>query len=257
MAKVRYTRTGDVGEVTLAAPPLNLFGRELLDDLFAALDAAIDDDPRALLVRAEGDAFSAGADVSIFAGHDRDSAKQLLHPLVDQLERFSKWPVPKVAAVNGLCLAAGFEVALACDIIWAGDNAAMGLVEALVGVTPFGGGTARLAARCGIGRAAEAVYSARIYDAATMADWGVVQRVVPADQLEAKARKLAESLAAGPTRAHRATSAVLQSFIASGAEAADETLREHGPEVLLTEDVQTGVASLLANGPGHATFTGR
>lgn len=257
MAKVRYDRRGDVGELVLADAPLNLFGREFADDMFAALQAARADAPRAVLVHAEGDAFSAGADVQIFMGHDLDSARALLHEFLHRLNEFSHWPVPKITAVNGLCLAAGFEIALAGDIIWASDTANFGLVEALIGATPFGGGTARFAARAGLGRAAEAVYGARIYDAETMRDWGVVQRVVPADDLLDKARGLADQLAAGPSVAHAATSAVLNAWAESGVAAADLALRHVAPPILVTEDIKAGVESLLANGPGHATFTGR
>ena len=257
MSKVRYERRGDVGELVLADPPLNLFSRAFADDMFAALTEARTDAPRALLCHAEGDAFSAGADVHIFQGHDLDSARALLHEFLHRLTEFTHWPVPKVTAVNGLCLAAGFEIALAGDIIWAGDTAQFGLVEALIGATPFGGGTARLAARAGIGRAAEAVYGARLYDAETMQDWGVVQRVVPAGDLLDKARGLAEQLAAGPTRAHEATSAVLNAYAEAGIAAADATLRQVAPRILVTEDLANGVESLLENGPGHAKFVGR
>jgi len=257
MAKVRYERIGDVGEVVFCDPPLNLFGREVIADLQTALVAAREDAPRAVLTRAEGSAFSGGADVKIFQGHDLDSARALLHPFVHQLQEFAHWPVPKLAAVQGLCLAAGFEIVLASDLIWAGEDAQLGLVEALIGVTPFGGGTARLAARCGRGRAAEAVYGARIYDAATLKDWGVVQRVLPADELLDKARQQAASLAAGPSRAHAATSAVLNAWAEGGLRAADDALLHVGPPVLVTEDVKAGVASLLEKGPGHARFEGR
>ena len=96
------------------------------------------------------------------------------------IRRFGEIPIPTVAAVQGLCLAAGLEVALSCDLIWAAEGCNLGLVEAVIGATPFGGGTQRLVARAGAGRAAEAVLTARAYPAETMLDWGVVNRVVPA-----------------------------------------------------------------------------
>ena len=92
-------------------------------------------------------------------------------------------PVPTVAAVHGLCLAAGLEVALTADLIWAAEGAQLGLVEAVIGATPFGGGTQRLVARAGAGRAAEAVLTGRPYPAQTMLEWGVVNRVVPDAEL--------------------------------------------------------------------------
>ena len=114
------------------------------------------------------------------------------------IRRFAEIPVPTVAAVQGLCLAAGLEVALSCDLIWAAEGTQLGLVEGVIGATPFGGGTQRLVARAGAGRAAEAVLTARPYPADTMLQWGVVNRVVAADDLHEKARAFAERLASGP-----------------------------------------------------------
>ena len=162
-------------------------------------------DARAILVRAEGDNFSAGANVEIFIDRDEPAARELIEEFIPTIRRFAEIPVPTVAAVHGLCLAAGLEVALSCDLIWAAEGTQLGLVEAVIGATPFGGGTQRLVARAGAGRAAEAVLGARTYPAATMLEWGVVNRVVAADDLHEKARAFAGQLAAGPTLAHAAT----------------------------------------------------
>jgi enoyl-CoA hydratase/carnithine racemase len=165
--------------------------------------------------------------------------------------------VPTVAAVQGFCLAAGLEVALSCDLIWAAEGTQLGLVEAVIGATPFGGGTQRLVARAGAGRAAEAVLSARAYPAQTMLDWGVVNRVVAAEDLVPKARAFAEQLARGPTLAHAATKRMIRLAVDEGVEAADAALPEAGARVMASEDLQQGARTLLEQGPGHATFEGR
>jgi enoyl-CoA hydratase/carnithine racemase len=257
MAEVNFTLDGDVGEIVLADPPLNLFGLELARGLVEAVTRARDSDARAILVRAEGDNFSAGANVEMFLDRDEAAARELIEEFIPAIRRFGEIPVPTVTAVQGLCLAAGLEVALSCDLIWAAEGSNLGLVEAVIGATPFGGGTQRLVARAGAGRAAEAVLTARAYPAETMLDWGVVNRVVPSAELLAKARAFAHRLAAGPTVAHRATKRMIQIAVDEGVEAADSALPREGAIVMASEDLQNGARTLLEKGPGQATFAGR
>jgi enoyl-CoA hydratase/carnithine racemase len=257
MAKVDFKLDGDVGEIVLADPPLNLFGLELARALTAAAEEARDSGARAVLLRAEGEHFSAGANVEMFIGRDEAAARELLEEFMPAIRRFAEIQVPTIAAVQGLCLAAGLEVALSCDLIWAAEGTQLGLVEAVIGATPFGGGTQRLVARAGAGRAAEAVLTGRTYPAETMRDWGVVNRVVPAENLHAKAREFAGRLAAGPTLAHAATKAMIRVTVDSGVEAADARLPEAGARVMASEDLQNGARTLLEQGPGHAKFAGR
>jgi enoyl-CoA hydratase/carnithine racemase len=257
MAKARFRLEGDVGEIVIADPPLNLFGLELSRELASATEEARDSAARAILVRAEGDNFSAGANVEMFLGRDEAAARELIEEFMPAIRRFGEIAVPTVAAVQGLCLAAGLEVALSCDLIWAAEDSQLGLVEGVIGATPFGGGTQRLVARAGAGRAAEAVLSARTYPAQTMLDWGVVNRVVPAAELHEKARSFASRLASGPTVAHAATKRMIRIAVDEGVEAADAALPEAGSTVMASEDLQNGARSLLEKGPGHASFEGR
>jgi enoyl-CoA hydratase/carnithine racemase len=210
-----------------------------------------------VLVRAEGEHFSAGADVAMFRGRDEAAARALIEEFMPTIRRFAEIEVPTIAAVHGLCLAAGLEVALTCDLIWAAQDAQLGLVEAVIGATPFGGGTQRLVARAGTGRAAEAVLTARTYPAETMRDWGVVNRVVAADELRGKAQAFARRLAAGPTLAHAATKRMIGLASDQGVQAADAELPEIGARVMASTDLQHGARTLIEQGPGHATFEGR
>ena len=257
MAKVGFRLEGEVGEIVIADPPLNLFGLELSRDLASAAGAARESAARAVLVRAEGDNFSAGANVEMFVGRDEAAARELIEEFMPAIRRFAEIEVPTVAAVQGLCLAAGLEVALSCDLIWAAQSAQLGLVEGVIGATPFGGGTQRLVARAGAGRAAEAVLTARTYPAETMREWGVVNRVVAPDELRGKAYAFAERLAAGPTLAHAATKRMIRLAVDEGVEAADEALGEIGARVMASEDLQNGARALIEKGPDHATFEGR
>jgi enoyl-CoA hydratase len=257
MTKVRFTLEGDVGEILIGDPPLNLFGLELARDLAAAAGEARDSAARAILVRAQGENFSAGANVEMFLGRDEAAARELIEEFMPVIRRFAEIPVPTVVAVQGLCLAAGLEVALSCDLIWAAEGAQLGLVEGVIGATPFGGGTQRLVARAGAGRAAEAVLTARPYPAETMRDWGVVNRVVPAGELLDKARAFVARLARGPTLAHAATKRMIRLTVDDGVEAADTALPEAGARVMASEDLQNGARTLLEKGPGNAKFAGR
>jgi enoyl-CoA hydratase/carnithine racemase len=225
--------------------------------LAAAATEARDSDARAILVRAEGDNFSAGANVEVFIGRDESAARELIDEFMPAIRRFAEISAPTLAAVQGLCLAAGLEVALSCDLIWAADDAQLGLVEGVIGATPFGGGTQRLVARAGAGRAAEAVLTARTYPAQSMLDWGVVNRVVPADELREKTDAFARRLAGGPTLAYAATKRMIELAVDDGVAAADAALPEVGANVMASEDLQKGARTLLEKGPGQATFQGR
>ena len=258
MAKARFEIDGDLGVLTLADPPLNLVGLALVGDLETAMDEAERADVRAMLIEAQGLSFSAGAHVGeLFQNVSEAQARALLQRFANLSRRFSQLPVPSVVAVQGMCLAAGLEIALGCDLVWAADSASMGLVEAMIGAVPFAGGTQRVAERAGAGRAYEMAYTGRVYDAATMERWGVINRVVPAADLARKTRSFAKRLAAGPTRAHAVSKQLMRLHLDEGARAANEGVVALCPAVFETRDMQHGVASLLAHGPGQATFEGR
>jgi enoyl-CoA hydratase/carnithine racemase len=257
MTKAQFRLDGDAGEIVIADPPLNLFGLELARELAQATDEACGSSARAILVRAEGDNFSAGANVEMFLDRDEAAARELIEEFMPVIRQFAAITVPTVAAVQGLCLAAGLEVAMSCDLIWAAEGAQLGLVENVIGATPFGGGTQRLVARAGAGRAAEAVLTGRPYPAETMLEWGVVNRVLPGSDLEAKARAFTQRLAAGPTLAHAATKRMIQLTVDEGVAAADAALPEAGARVMASEDLQNGARTLLEKGPGQASFEGR
>ena len=255
--KVRYERDGDVGSITISAPPLNLFDRELTDDLVAAVAAAEGDGPRALMVLAEGDVFTGGVDVNIFHGLSGEDARRFATELIELAHRIEALPFPTLAVVQGLCLTAGFELSLACDMIWASDSAQFGLVEIVVGVTPFMGGTQRVAERAGPARARELVMSGGLYDAATLERWNVINRVLPAEDLAGKAQSFANRLAAGPTMANAATKRIVRAQTDEGTHGADAIVPDVAASLFETEDLKRAVETFLSEGPGKARFSGR
>jgi enoyl-CoA hydratase/carnithine racemase len=255
MSAVRYERDGDVGVVTIAHPPLNLFGEEIVTGLEAAIDAA--EGVRALVIRAEGEVFTGGVDVNVFHGMTADQAHGFAERLLPLVHRLEEKPFPTMAVVHGLCLTAGFELALGCDLIWAAESARFGLVEIVVGVTPFMGGTQRVAERAGPARARELVMSGALYDAAALERWNVVNRVVADDELEEKAMRFARRLAAGPTLANAATKRVVRAFLDHGVRGADERVPGIAAPLFDSEDLKGAVETFLREGPGKATFRGR
>lgn len=254
--RVRYERRGDVGVVVLCDPPLNLFGPALTSDLSAALQEAAGDSIRALLVRAEGEVFTGGADVHGFRGLGVEQGAELFDGLVAIVHRLEDMPVPTISAVHGLCLTAGFELSLGCDMIWASESARFGLVEIVVGLTPGMGGTQRVAERAGPARARELVMSGALFDAATLERWNVVNRVLPDAELAEGSMAFAERLAAGPTRANAATKAMVRAYLEHGVRGADARVGDIAAALFATEDLRRGVGSFLSEGPGRATFTG-
>jgi enoyl-CoA hydratase/carnithine racemase len=255
MSAAAFERHDQLGEIILDSPPLNLFSEELIDGLRAAVEEAATSDVRAVLLRANGSAFSAGADVSIFTGLDEAGATALMTRALSLITAIEDLPVPVIALVHGRCFAGALEVALACDLIWAAAGTQIGQLEALIGGFPFAGGTQRLASRIGAARATDMVLSAAIYSAEDLHTWGLIARVAAPDQLADEGRAFAMRLATGPTLAHKATKRVLQAWRSGGVSAADAVTYSEGPAVILSQDLQRGITSLQSSGPGHATFT--
>jgi enoyl-CoA hydratase len=256
MPHARYETEGDVGEIVIANPPLNLFGATLIEELGTAVEAAAAASPRALIIRAEGDVFTAGVDVHVFEGLDIPKADALTGSLLQLTHTLEDLPFPTMAVVHGLCLTAGLEVSLACDLLWASESARFGLVEKVVGITPLMGGTQRMAERAGTARAREFVFSGSLYDAHTLHTWGVVNRVLSDDELLEDARRFAGKLAAGPTQAHAATKRIVRAQADHGTRGADERTAALTSHLFETHDSRNAVQSFLREGPGKAAFTG-
>ena len=256
MASITVTRDGDVALITLSNPPLNLFGPDSFDALSDCVSEVEASDARAAVWRAEGDIFTGGVDVQVFADAVA-SGERGFPSLVGPVKRLESLEIPTLALCHGLCLTAGLEVALGCDMIWASESARFGLVERVVGLTPGAGGTQRIAERAGPARAREFVMTGRLYDAATMERWNVVNRVVGDDELQEKGMAFARELASGPTRAHAMTKRIVRAYLDGGIEHADEVTPGVFGDLFATEDLQNAVQSFLREGPGKATFHGK
>ncbi|WP_067720204.1 enoyl-CoA hydratase/isomerase family protein [Nocardia yamanashiensis] len=242
--------------LTVDHQPLNLYDKALLESIASDLAELAANPPRALLYRTEGKLVSGGVDVHVFDGLTPDEGAQLWQDLFARIiHPIEALPCPVIFAAHALTLTAAFEVALACDIILAAPKAKFGLVETVVGLTPSMGGPQRLAERAGSGRAREFVMTADLYDAATMAEWGVVNAVH--EDVDAAARALLDKLANGPTKAHAATKEIIGAWRSGGVAHADSVTPEVSGQLFGTEDLKGAVRSFLDVGPGKATYTGK
>jgi enoyl-CoA hydratase/carnithine racemase len=245
MSKIQYETDADVGIISLNDAPLNVFGEQHWDEMIAAVGKAAAAGHRALLIRAEGPNFSGGADVRMFHQRGAEEGKAILGRYLTISHTLENLPFPVIAAVQGLCLASGLELALACDLILAGESARFSQSEAVIGATTFLGGTQRLARRCGDARAREIVYTADVFNAATFERWNIINRIIPDDALDREALALTKRLAAGPTRAHAVTKHLVRTFNAKGLEAADKELLTEAVKLWESRDMRATVEQVL------------
>ena len=148
-----------------------------------------------VVITGAGDkAFIAGADIAEFAGRTAMMQRDVMvsRSLFNAIDSF---PKPVIAMINGYCLGGGCELALACDIRIASENASFGQPEINLGIIPGGGGTQRLTRLVGEGKAMEMILTGEIIDAKTAHAIGLVNHVVPLDQLEAKTMEIASRIA--------------------------------------------------------------
>ena len=258
MSEVVRTDERDDGVVVLRIdrPPLNALSRAVLDEIArVARELAADAEVKAVVVVGGAKAFAAGADISEFGGQAK--ARDVAKGFRAAFDAVAAIPRPVIAAINGVALGGGLELALACDLRIAADNARVGQPEILLGLIPGAGATQRLPRLVGPARAKELIWSGRHVKADEAVAMGLVDRVVPAAELQDAALAWAGSFAAGPVvafgLAKRAVDAGLDLPLEQGLDLEADAF----VEVFGTEDATIGVRSFLEHGPGKAEFSGR
>jgi enoyl-CoA hydratase len=250
-AAVRVARADAVATLTLDRPQaLNALDEATLRDLARAI-RALRREPavRAVVVAGAGRVFSAGADIAAMAAMSPGEGyafSRLGHEVLARLEALD---VPVVAAVHGVALGGGLELALACDLIVAAEGARLGQPEINLGLIPGFGGTQRLVRRVGIGRARRLVYLGEQVAAADALAMGLVDRVVPAAEVHAEAGRLAAELAAKApvalAQAKRATAVAADADLATGCRFESEAFGV----TFATEDRVEGLTAFRAKRP--------
>lgn len=249
MSQVIFEMRDDVAVVTTSNPPAELFDAAQITGLRDALREAAARDARAMVLKSDARLFSGGADVAtVFLGRTQREGRELLSDGMELIAELEDASFPVIAAVNGLCFAAGLELALACDFIIAADDTTFSQVEAMIGATTFLGGVYRLAERCGPAIAREIVYTADQYTAEQFAQWHIVNRVVPAAELHQVAFNVARRIAKGPTQAHAHTKRLVRHALTHDSRAADQLVLDEATSLYETRDLQNAVGYLVENG---------
>jgi enoyl-CoA hydratase/carnithine racemase len=249
-------RDGGVVALRIDSPPLNALSGAVLEELQSAgRELAGDPGVKAVVVLGGAKAFAAGADISEFGG--QTEAREIGRKFRDAFDGVAAIPRPVIAAINGVALGGGLELALACDLRIAADNARVGQPEILLGIIPGAGATQRLPALVGPARAKELIWSGRQVKADEALALGLVDRVVPAGELEEAALAWASSFASGAVAAMSLAKRVIDAGLDHPLEYGLQLEAEAFIEVFGTEDAATGVRSFLEQGPGKAKFAGR
>ena len=194
--EVILERADGIAVVTLNRPDsLNALSRSVMRALDRVLDQhAADRTLRAVVVTGQGRAFSAGGDLLEFNGLLQRDPRELIETLAFNQRVFAKLeslPVPVVGAVNGTAVAGGLELLLCCDVLVASEDAKLGDGHAKYGVVPAGGATVRLFRKLPVNRAMQLFFSASLYSARELSAWGLINELVPAEQLLARAKDIA------------------------------------------------------------------
>jgi enoyl-CoA hydratase len=185
---------GFVATLTIDNPPLNIITAEVRKDLHRALDELEErGDIRALIVTGQGDrAFCAGADLGEEADLTPDTVRQFLEEDNGVYDRIAAMPFPSIAAINGHCMGGGLELALACDLRIAAEDAKLRAAGVRIGLVVS---TTRLVRLVGLAAAADIVITGRTFTGAEAREWSVVTRTSPAADLRNRAKALAEEIA--------------------------------------------------------------
>jgi enoyl-CoA hydratase/carnithine racemase len=192
---VSFASNGTIGEITLDKPPANSYDIEFMHELASAIDAADDDSTaRVIVVRSASEKFfSAGADVKRFVANDVDANMEMIRFAHEVLSRIASSPKLFVAYVAGHALGGGLEIALACDVRYAGEGSyRLGTPEVTLGILPGNGGTQRLPRLIGVGPALELLLTGRQITPEEAERLGLVSRVFAGeDEFRTQVKKLA------------------------------------------------------------------
>jgi enoyl-CoA hydratase/carnithine racemase len=197
---VKLTIEGGVGEIVLDRPDkMNALNAGMIAELNSSLDLAESKRVRALLIRGEGPAFSAGRDLGD-ADEGNEDAEAIIEAQFNPLaKRIAIFPAPTFAAVHGACLGAGLGIALACDVVYIADDAKIGSPFARIGAVLDSGGHSYFVHRLGTNRALELIYTGRLLSGIEAAAWGLVNQSMPKEAVLEHTRKVAAQVAQGPT----------------------------------------------------------
>jgi len=243
---VIYEKNEGIATITLNRPEaLNALSTEVVEEILRAVeDVRSDENIRVVVLTGAGEkAFSAGADIKAMVGMTALKARELSsmgERLCVTLENLEK---PVIAAINGYALGGGMEVAMACDLRIASENARMGQTEINIGLIPGWGGTQRLTRLVGMTKAKELVFTGRMIDARTAEQIGLLNMAVPADKFREIVHQLAVDLASKAPVALKVAKALITKGADMSLDAALELEREGFGVIGSTDDLKEGTSA--------------
>jgi enoyl-CoA hydratase/carnithine racemase len=255
---VRLEVEDGVGTIRIDRPKMNALNVQVQEEIRArASEAATRDDVRAVIVYGGERVFAAGADVKEMADMTYADMVARSGGLQSAFTAVARIPKPVVAAVTGYALGGGCELALCADIRIAGEGATLGQPEILLGVIPGAGGTQRLTRLVGPSRAKDIIFTGRFVKADEALRIGLVDQVVPDEDVYAAAQAWARQFSKAASFALRAAKESVDRGSETDLDTGLEIERVQFAALFATEDRTTGMRSFVENGPGKAEFQGR
>ena len=240
--------TKNIAKIVLNRPDaLNAFSPELLEDLWAAFEQVEkDDEIRAIIITAEGEkAFSAGADLKFASTSSYEEVEKLIRRGQEVFRRIEECPKPVIAAINGFALGGGLELALSCDVRIAADHVKLGAPEVSLGLIPGWGGTERLPRIVGLGRAKELALMGQQITAQEALEMGLVNKVVPKDELQSTAIFMATKMANNAPLAVQAAKRLVNKALDRSVKEGNEEAAVEIMKLFETEDLKEGVKAVF------------
>jgi enoyl-CoA hydratase/carnithine racemase len=255
---VRLEVDRGVATLRLDRPKMNALNAQMQEEIrAAATEASARDDVKAVVVYGGERVFAAGADVKEMAGMSYVEMVDRSGALQSSFSSVAAIPKPVVAAVTGYALGGGCELALCADVRFAAEDAVLGQPEILLGIIPGAGGTQRLSRLVGPSRAKDIIFTGRFVRADEALAIGLVDRVVPADQVYDEAVGWARQFAGAATYALRAAKEAVDQGLEVDLQTGLAIERQQFAALFATEDRRVGMTSFVEQGPGKAEFTGR
>ncbi|MGJ9420913.1 enoyl-CoA hydratase/isomerase family protein [Aeromicrobium sp. CF3.5] len=247
-----------VGTIRLDRPKMNALDAQLQREL---IEVSIEADERAdigaVVVYGGERVFAAGADIVEMGQMSYQDMARHSHLLQNFTKALAAIGKPTISAITGFALGGGLEVALATDVRFVSDQAKLGQPEVLLGVIPGAGGTQRLARLVGPAKAKDLIYTGRFVGADEALTIGLVDRVLPADEVYPEAVRWAQQFTGGPALALRAAKSAIDRGLEVDLATGLEIERLEFSALFATDDQAAGMQSFVENGPGKASFTGR
>jgi enoyl-CoA hydratase/carnithine racemase len=255
---VRLEVADGVGTLRLDRPKMNALNVQVQEEIrAAATEAGERDDVKAVVVYGGEKVFAAGADIKEMADMQYVDMVRRSGALQSSFTAVARIPKPVIAAVTGYALGGGCELALCADVRFAAEDAVLGQPEILLGVIPGAGGTQRLTRLVGPSKAKDIIFTGRFVKAEEALAIGLVDRVLPADQVYAEAHAWAARFSNAASYALRAAKESIDRGAETDLETGLEIERQQFAALFATEDRDIGMRSFVEDGPGKARFVGR